>query len=872
MACAVLADGQKLCRVIVPRSLLYQTAQLLHLRLGGLLGREIRHLPFNRRTAASEVDVRVYSEIHSYLLQSSGILISRPDSMMSFKLSGLQRLAENEHQMAKQMIEMQSWLNANCRDILDESDYQLSVRTQLIYSSGAQETLDGHPNRWEIIEELLHAVEINVDELQSEYPDSIDVVRRDGSAFPIINIMREDVEEALRKRLISAICEGQSSIFPSILQWSEDERQILRQYISQNNPPQHVISHITQGVSQHRAFDTICYPLRGLLHHRILLLSLKKRWNVQYGLHPSRDPLAVPYTAKGLPSEQSEWGHPDVALTLTCLSFYYTGLDYSQTLQSLRKLLNSDDPTPRYETWCQSAQVPQNYRDWTLINLHDKVQTSELHNHLRFSIVVINYHLNNFVFPPHARQFPIKSQTSGWDIPLFNPLPPSHGSSCAITTGFSGTNDNKTMLPLNICQRDLGRLSHTNAEVLVHLLKERSNRFEVLVDDNGRRLAETQFLELLGKREIYVLIDAGAYILEMTNEEVATTWLSLISTAQAAVYFDRYDRAWVQQRDGPRIPLLASPYAANLEGCLVYYDQAHTRGTDLKLPMGARGALTLGLGQTKDQTVQAAMRLRQLGTSQSITFFAGPDVESSIRHLCQKSLGSIDSSHVIHWLLEQTCHEMATMMPLYFAQAHDFCLRMQASIDHSGFLVDESSRSSYLKFIHVPEKHDLRYLYAPKEAPISHDFPEDLAPSLQAFATEISTRRSQHISTATTDQPLSVFEEVEQEREVAAEVEAIRHIQPPQSYTPLRFPGLNRHLELFAETGQLTAGVFPAAFDILSDITPALKYEFTAKFMKSKLFLSTELIERTVKILHDKSASYMVCCLLQITSKLKFRG
>lgn len=48
--------------------------------------------------------------------------------------------------------------------------------------------------------------------------------------------------------------------------------------------------------------------LRGLLVHRILLLALNKRWNVQYGLHRDRDPIAVPFHAKGVPSEQAEWG------------------------------------------------------------------------------------------------------------------------------------------------------------------------------------------------------------------------------------------------------------------------------------------------------------------------------------------------------------------------------------------------------------------------------------------------------------------------------------------------------------------------------------------------------------------------------------
>jgi hypothetical protein len=57
------------------------------------------------------------------------------------------------------------------------------------------------------------------------------------------------------------------------------------------------------------------------------------------------------------------------------------------------------------------------------------------------------------------------------------------------------------------------------------------------------------------------------------------------------------------------MPLVASPYADDLGECLVYLDEAHTRGTDLKMPTYARGALTLGLGQTKDHTVQGLSSL-----------------------------------------------------------------------------------------------------------------------------------------------------------------------------------------------------------------------------------------------------------------------
>ncbi len=60
----------------------------------------------------------------------------------------------------------------------------------------------------------------------------------------------------------------------------------------------------------------------------------------------------------------------------------------------------------------------------------------------------------------------------------------------------------------------------------------------------------------------------------------------------------------VLYRDGRQESLAASPFVDDLKNCLVYLDESHTRGTDLKLPATSRAALTLGPGQTKDHTVQ----------------------------------------------------------------------------------------------------------------------------------------------------------------------------------------------------------------------------------------------------------------------------
>lgn len=227
-----------------------------------------------------------------------------------------------------------------------------------------------------------------------------------------------------------------------------------------------------------------------------------------------------------------------------------------------------------------------------------------LWEHLRRTQVVTDYYMNNFVFPLHARQFTIKLQASAWDIPQAT-MPKTTLS--ARTTGFSGTNDNRYLLPMTIQQEDLPDLLQTNAEVLSYLLQPRNRRYAVLVDRNRRRLNERNMLIELSKRDIRVLIDAGAYILEMGNRDLARLWLDVDKKkVQAAVYFRSDNSAWVTFKDPAKrdAPLLSTRLANDLRECIVYFDEAHTRGVDLKLPEDARAALTLALKQTKDNTMQ----------------------------------------------------------------------------------------------------------------------------------------------------------------------------------------------------------------------------------------------------------------------------
>lgn len=564
----------------------------------------MKHIPFSRRTPSGLELQKLYTELHRDILDRSGVILAIPEHILSYKLSGFQKLADSRLKDAQEMLRVQFWLTETCRDVLDESDFTLAVKTQLIYPSGQLVPVDGHPDRWKVAQGLLMLVHDNLAVVREQFPQGIEVVNRD-EGFPMIYVVQGEVEDSLQGILIDIICDGNTSLL-RLPSWSTDAcKACLRRILTEEKSDASDFSLLSQEFGGKPSLFKNALMLRGLLFHRILFLCLRKRWNVQYGLHPTRDPLAVPFEAKGVPSEQAEFGHPDVAIIFTCLSFYYTGLSIAQFQEGLGLVLKSDDPASEYDAWtAECASLPPSLSHWSLINVDDSGQIQELWKHLRLGRRVLDHYMNTFVFPRYANQFAVKLQSSGWDLPIFSTR---NKTPCARTTGFSGTNDNRRLLPLTISQDDLPSLKHTSAEVLTCLLQERNKRC-LPATSHGKRLTEEQLLGSLKDANIRLLIDAGAYILEMDNKSLVKAWLAKDTNAKAGVYFGTHDnRAWVLYRDGKELPLLATPFADSLEECLVYLDEAHTRGTDLKLPPRAHGALTLALGQTKDHTVQGRL-------------------------------------------------------------------------------------------------------------------------------------------------------------------------------------------------------------------------------------------------------------------------
>ena len=302
-----------------------------------------------------------------------------------------------------------------------------------------------------------------------------------------------------------------------------------------------------------------------------------------------------------MPSPRAEFGHPDVAIALTCLSYYYDGLTKDQLLLCFDLLAKLDDGRTEYDHWVElEHDIPPGLRQLNGVNTEDETKVDEfLVPLLSRNKRVVDFYLSQVVFPRAAREFPEKLPTSAWDLVE---------DKKNLTTGFSGTNDNRHLLPTSITQEDPDFVLGTNALVLQYLLRPENDYYECTEGRNGERESAKAFLQRLVNQdpEIRVLLDVGAQVLELRNEELSRHWLSLRPNVSAAIFFDDSDHLTVVTQDGTIEPFISSPFNRQLEKCVVYLDDTHTRGTDLKFPKGARAAVTLGPKVTKDRLVQGA--------------------------------------------------------------------------------------------------------------------------------------------------------------------------------------------------------------------------------------------------------------------------
>jgi hypothetical protein len=216
--------------------------------------------------------------------------------------------------------------------------------------------------------------------------------------------------------------------------------------------------------------------------------------------------------------------------------------------------------------------------------------------------------------------------------------------------------------------------------------------------------------------------------------------------------------------------------------------------------------VTLGPHLTKDAFVQAVMRMRLLGISQSVTLVSPAEAHQGIldARLAAKSStrAPLSSLDVIRWLLQRSCSVIDQLEPLYFNQNLDYLQRTQAKLDYPNVLEDKDSRKSYLKVVRVRELRSLKKLYEPKYGQAATNVEiSAFATSLQPYAVDILQRKRDFQSRGLANLS-TTLEEVEQEREMEFELESVREVQPPVYFEAVKIDRLHKHIKQFALTGK----------------------------------------------------------------------
>ena len=225
---------------------------------------------------------------------------------------------------------------------------------------------------------------------------------------------------------------------------------------------------------------------------------------------------------------------------------------------------------------------------------------------------------------------------------------------------------------------------------------------------------------------------------------------------------------------------------------------------------------------------------------------------------------------MICWLLEQTCDGLEQMQPLFYAQGVDYCRRTQAAFDNLEFLTNAKQRERYLRALREREKQTLEQLYKPRVASISSGINKKLVPQLAAFMKVLESRQKAYKTFGEAIQS-SALQEVEQEREVAFEVEAIREVQKPVHYDALVFPGLHEDIVGFIKTrGQLpVAGAgYEHWMAVLERTEVGTKYAIQNSSTRSRLFVSIE-FSRTVRRPND---NFMVSKIFKHQCRVRAKG
>lgn len=281
--------------------------------------------------------LRAFLRFNSTLFSVTGVILTLPEYRLSMELKVCDSIGKGDIRLAKSFMDVHKWQTENVRNILDESDAILQANYQLIYTIGNQLEPDGGSQRWTVAQALLKRIPYHMKTLYEqngkdkiEYDDKYIKKGRNFGApkvthrpdvFIPCRILDDGIFEKLKTALADDFLNGRMDIdFPELNDTFKETIKSVLVDKTIDKKPSSLIDYFPQNE------QNIIMILSGLLRFEVIKLVLTKRWRVNYGVDPnSQRKMAIPFKAKDVATESTEFGHPDVAICFTQICYYYSG-------------------------------------------------------------------------------------------------------------------------------------------------------------------------------------------------------------------------------------------------------------------------------------------------------------------------------------------------------------------------------------------------------------------------------------------------------------------------------------------------------------------------------------------------------------------
>ncbi|KAG2934346.1 hypothetical protein PC115_g5192 [Phytophthora cactorum] len=279
-----------------------------------------------------------------------GIQVVAPEHRMSLELKRFE-LDKDDEVFTEILDEILD--NGQYIDVLDECDAVLHHKYHLVYAAGHPIALSNGVERWQVAEAVLGVIASKSSEsrvakvLQAPHvscstsnatPPGACKGTRLNTVVDSTEPLRKELKKALALDLIDNSelmwlnMLGKGVARDSLITAITDSTVSLQTALGEHM--QKLLSYINQLLA-----------LRGLIAFGVLEHCLEKRYRVNFGLPlPDTRPkkIAIPFRAADVPSEQSEFSHPDVCIALTLLGYYHRGLSDKEVQLTFEKLLRLD--------------------------------------------------------------------------------------------------------------------------------------------------------------------------------------------------------------------------------------------------------------------------------------------------------------------------------------------------------------------------------------------------------------------------------------------------------------------------------------------------------------------------------------------------